>query len=100
VAQRNRELGIRVALGAQKRDVLKLIVGDGMKLAIAGIAVGMACALGVSRLLASFLFGVQPGDAVTFIGVCSLLLMVALIATGHPAWRAMRVDPIHALREE
>ncbi|HXN23620.1 MAG TPA: ABC transporter permease [Candidatus Dormibacteraeota bacterium] len=100
VAQRKRELGIRVALGAQKRDVLKLIVGDGMKLAIAGIAVGMSCALGVSRLLASFLFDVQPGDAGTFIGVCSLLLIVALMATAHPAWRAMGVDPIHALREE
>jgi putative ABC transport system permease protein len=100
VTQRKRELGIRVALGAQKGDVLALILGGGLRLVLAGIGLGLACALGASRVLASFLFQVHPGDPGTVIAVCLLLLFVALAATGHPAWRAASVDPMHVLREE
>jgi predicted permease len=100
VAQRMREMGIRVALGAQKGDLFRLVVGGGMKLAILGVGLGVACALGVSRLLASFLFGVQPGDPGTLIGVCALLLFVAFLASGYPARRATKVDPMIALRYE
>ena len=100
VAQRRRELGIRMALGAQKGDVLGLIVGGGMRLALAGVGVGIVCAIVFGRLLGSFLFHVKPGDPITVMGVCALLLLVALAATSQPAMRAMRVDPMHALREE
>ncbi len=100
VAQRKRELGIRMALGAQKRDVLALIVGGGLRLTLAGIALGVACALGVSRLLASFLYQVKPGDLFTISAVSMLLLFVALAATSQPAWRAAAIDPIQSLREE
>jgi putative ABC transport system permease protein len=100
VSQRMRELGIRMALGAQKSDVLALIVGGGMRLVVAGIALGAACALAVSRLLAGFLYQVQPGDLSTVIGVCFLLILVTLAATAQPAWRASTADPMLALREE
>ncbi|HVN08187.1 MAG TPA: ABC transporter permease [Patescibacteria group bacterium] len=100
VAQRRRELGIRMALGAQKRDVLSLIVGGGLRLAIAGVVLGIACALGVSHLLGSFLYRVSPGDPLTIAAVCALLVFVALAATGQPAWRAAAIDPIESLREE
>ena len=100
VTQRKRELGIRVALGAQKQDVLALIMGGGMRLALAGIGLGVGVALAVSRLLQSFLYQVQPGDPWTLIGVCLLLLVVTLAATGEPAWRGAAADPMHALREE
>ena len=100
VAQRKRELGIRMALGAQKRDVLALIVGGGLRLVLVGIGLGMACAVGVSRLLASFLYQVKPGDPGTVIAVCALLLLVALGATSQPALRAAAIDPIQSLREE
>jgi predicted permease len=100
VSQRKRELGIRMALGAQKSDVLALIVGGGMRLALAGIGLGVACALGTARLLAGFLYQVQPGDPATVIAVCLLFVLVALAATGQPAWRAAAADPMHVLREE
>jgi predicted permease len=100
VAQRKRELGIRMALGAQQSDVLALIVGGGMGLALSGIGLGVILALGVSRLMEGFLYQVQPGDPATVISVCLLLAVVALAATGRPAWRAAAADPMHALREE
>ena len=100
VAQRRRELGIRMALGAQKSNVLGLIVGGGMKLALTGIGLGALCAMAAGRLLATFLFHVRPGDPSTVIGVCLLLLLVALAASSQPALRAAAVDPIQALREE
>jgi predicted permease len=100
VAQRKRELAIRMALGAQRSEVLALIVGGGMRLALAGIALGIVLALGISRLLAGFLFQVQPGDPATVVAVCLLLVTVALAATGQPAWHAAATDPMHALREE
>jgi predicted permease len=100
VVQRTREIGVRVALGARKWDVLSLIVGKGVKLALAGCVVGLVAGAGASRLIASQLFGVTPHDPVTLVGVTLLLLLVAVAASGLPAWRASRVDPMHALRHE
>jgi ABC-type antimicrobial peptide transport system permease subunit len=89
-----------VALGAQKTDLFRLVVGGGMRIALLGVGLGIAGALGISRLMATFLFGVKPGDAGTLIGVSVLLLVVVFLATAHPARRAMRVDPMVALRYE
>jgi predicted permease len=100
VAQRTRELGIRVALGAQRRDVLGLVVRQGIGLAAAGVAVGLVGALATSRLLRSLLFGVSPVDPLTFAVIPLLLLAVALLASVLPARRATRVSPIAALRAE
>jgi predicted permease len=98
--QRAREIGIRMALGAQKSDVLKLVVGQGLKLTLIGIAVGIAGALGLSRMLGSMLYGVQPADAPTFISVSLILTAVALVACYIPARRAAKIDPMAALRYE
>jgi ABC-type antimicrobial peptide transport system permease subunit len=100
VALQTREIGTRMALGAQRRDVLRLIVGRGMKLALCGIALGCLAALGITRVLTGLLFGVTPTDPTTFIAAPSLLLLVALIACYLPAHRATKVDPIRALRHE
>ncbi|HKW34640.1 MAG TPA: ABC transporter permease [Candidatus Acidoferrum sp.] len=100
VSQRTRELGIRLALGAQPRDVFRLIIGGGSRLAVAGVVLGAAAALGVSQLIATFLFGVKPDDAATLIAVSVLMFLVASLATAHPARRATRVDPMVVLREE
>jgi len=100
VARRTREIGIRMALGAQQRDVLRLIVGQGIILAAVGAAVGVSVALGVLRYLASLLFGVHANDPVTVLSVASLLLLVAFAACYIPARRATRVDPMIALRYE
>jgi predicted permease len=100
VQQRTREIGIRMALGAQPADVLKLVVGQGVGAVLTGVGVGMVAALALTRLMASLLFGVRPTDAVTFASVAVLLTCVALAASYIPARRAMRTDPLNALRHE
>jgi putative ABC transport system permease protein len=100
VAQRTQEIGIRMALGAQPRSVLEMVIGQGARLALAGIAIGLIAAFGVAKLIGSFLYGVQPGDPLTFAAVSALLLAVALLACYIPARRAMRIDPMIALRYE
>jgi putative ABC transport system permease protein len=100
VAERTREIGIRVALGAQRTDVLRMVLGQGLILAGFGIAIGMAVALGATRLLTSLLFGTNPSDPATFASVAGLLIAVALSACYVPAKNAMKVDPMVALRDE
>lgn len=100
VAQRTREIGIRMALGAQRRSVFGMVLGLGARLAGLGIAIGLGAAFGVTRLIASFLYGVKARDAVTFVAVPLFLVAVALLACYIPARRAMRVDPLTALRHE
>jgi putative ABC transport system permease protein len=100
VARRTPEIGLRLALGAQARDVLGMVVGDGLRLAGIGVALGVAGAVAGSRLMVSLLYGVRPLDAVTFVAVPLALLGVALAASYLPARRAARVDPMMALRTE
>jgi predicted permease len=100
VSERTHEIGIRLALGAQRSDILRMVVRQGLGLAIAGAAVGLVCALIVSHLMAGLLYGVRPSDPVTFVGVALLLIGVALLACYIPARRAIRVDPLVALRHD
>ncbi|HZV88857.1 MAG TPA: ABC transporter permease [Candidatus Binatus sp.] len=100
VARRTREIGIRAALGAQNRDVLRLVGRQGLVLVALGIVFGIVAAMGVTRSLGSLLYGVQPSDPITFFGVCALLTVVGLAACYIPARRAARVDPMVALRYE
>jgi putative ABC transport system permease protein len=100
VTQRTSEIGVRVALGAQPKDVFRIIVGEGLRLALFGVGVGLVAALVLTRLLQSFLFGISAYDPVTFIAVSLLLTLVAAAASYFPARRATRVDPMIALRYE
>lgn len=100
VTQRTREIGIRVALGAQQRNVLTLVIGEGMRLAGLGIALGLVGAFALTRVLQRLLYEIEPTDPVTFVGVTALLGFVALLACWLPARRAAKVDPIEALRWE
>jgi putative ABC transport system permease protein len=100
VRRRVREIGIRMALGASHSDVLKLVVGDGMKPILLGVAIGLAAALALGRVVSSLVYGVRPTDPLTFATVAVLLVAVGLLATALPAYRATQVEPTRTLREE
>jgi ABC-type antimicrobial peptide transport system permease subunit len=100
VSQRTREFGIRMALGARASDVVGMVVAGGLKIVAIGIAIGLAAAAALTRLLATLLFGVKPLDPATFLGAPAVLALVALAACAAPALRAARVDPAVALRQE
>ncbi|HEU0186240.1 MAG TPA: FtsX-like permease family protein, partial [Blastocatellia bacterium] len=100
VGQRTREVGIRIALGADRRDILRLIVGQGVRVTFVGGGVGLGAALSLTRFLSGQLFGVSPFDPLTFVAVALLLTFVALIACYIPARRATKIDPMIALKYE
>jgi putative ABC transport system permease protein len=100
LTRRTREIGVRMALGANPAAVFAMTIRQGLALTLAGIAIGVAAALGVTRLMRSLIFGVTPYDPLTFVAVAVLLLGVAVAACYIPARRAMRVDPMVALRYE
>jgi putative ABC transport system permease protein len=100
VSQRTHEIGVRMALGAERRDLLKLVLGQVLGSALIGAGIGMAASLAITRLLQTMLFGVKPTDPATFFLVGLLIVGVALLASYVPARRAIKVDPIVALRYE
>ena len=100
VVLRRREIGIRMALGAQRRDALRLVVGDGLILTFVGIAIGIGAALGLTRFLSSLLYGVKPADPLTFAAVSFFLMAVAFFASYAPGRAAAKVDPATTLRNE
>jgi len=100
VSQRTREMGVRIALGAETGNVLRMILGQGLRLAVIGVGLGVVASFGLTRLMSGLLFGVKTSDPETFVLVTAALLVVALAACWIPAWRATRVDPVIALRYE
>ena len=100
VGQQTQELGIRLALGAQRKDVLLLVLSQGMKMTLGGVALGLLASLGLTRLLTKMVYGVSTTDPATFAVIAALLILVALLACLIPARRATKVDPLTALRYE
>ena len=100
VSQRTHEFGLRMALGAQQRDVLQLVLGDGFKIVATGVLVGIGASLALTRFMRSLLYEVGPNDPLTFAGIAALFALVALAASYIPARRASRFDPMVALRHE
>ncbi len=100
VTRRTREIGIRMALGSQRAGILRLVLRETLVLTLAGIAIGLPCALAASRLIAHWLFGISPEDPLTLVAVCAALLAAGALAGYLPARRAMSVDPLIALRAE
>jgi ABC-type antimicrobial peptide transport system permease subunit len=98
VVQRTREIGIRVALGARRADVLRLVTGEGLRLAAVGVGAGLLAAAAAARVLTTLLFEVQPTDALTYLAAAAFLVLVAAAASLLPAWRATRMAPVTPLR--
>jgi ABC-type antimicrobial peptide transport system permease subunit len=100
VARRTREIGIRIALGGTPRDVMRVVVLDGVRFVAIGIAIGLVLSAGLGRLMKAFLFGVSPLDPITYAGGAAVFALVAIVACWWPARRVTRVDPLIALRAE
>jgi ABC-type antimicrobial peptide transport system permease subunit len=100
VGQRSKEIGVRMALGAQKFDVLRMVLKDGARMTLIGVILGFVGALALTRLMRTMLYGVRPTDPLTFISVAALLCIIAMLACYVPARRAMKVDPMEALRHQ
>ena len=100
VAQRTLEIGLRLALGAQRESVMRLILGRGMMLAAIGLAIGVAASLVLTRFMSEMLYGVKPLDPLTFLTVSAVLMLVSVLASTAPAYRAARLDPMRTLREQ
>jgi putative ABC transport system permease protein len=100
VAQRTQEIGLRMALGAEQSDVLRMVMGSGLRMTVFGMTMGLAGALFVTRVLTTFPYGIKPTDRITFCVVCAFLAAAAILASYFPARRAAAVDPMTALRRE